>query len=39
LEDREEPHMEKYKEIKYDWIYGATCALTSLPVSVLKKLK
>jgi hypothetical protein len=28
----EKPHMDKYKEIMNDWVYDATCTLTSLPV-------
>jgi hypothetical protein len=33
MEDREKPHMDKYKEITNDWNYDASCTPTSLPVS------
>jgi hypothetical protein len=35
----EKPHADKYKEIKIDWNYDASCTLTSLPVWDLENLK
>jgi hypothetical protein len=32
MEGREKPHMDKYKEITNDWIYDASCMITSLLV-------
>jgi hypothetical protein len=32
MEGREEPHIEKQKEIRNNWNYGAICTMTSLSV-------
>jgi hypothetical protein len=32
MESVEKPYTDKYKEIKNDWNYNASCTLTSLPV-------
>jgi hypothetical protein len=39
MEDREKPHMNKYKEIMNDWKYDTGCTLTSLPISDFENLK
>jgi hypothetical protein len=39
MEDREKPHMDKYKEIMNEWNNDARCMLMSHPVSVLENLK
>jgi hypothetical protein len=32
MEGTEKAHMDKYKEIRNEWNYDASCTLTSLPV-------
>jgi hypothetical protein len=39
MEGREKPQTKNYKEVKNDWIYDASCMLTSLPVWDLENLK
>jgi hypothetical protein len=39
MEGLEKPHMDKYKEITNDWIFDASCMLTSLSVWDLENLK
>jgi hypothetical protein len=39
MEGIETPHMDKYKEIKNDWNYDASCMLTSLLLWDLENFK
>jgi hypothetical protein len=39
MEGGEKPHTFKYKEIKNDWNYDASCTLISLPVRDLENFK
>jgi hypothetical protein len=39
MESREKLHVDKYKEIKNDWKYDASCMLKSLPVLDLENFK
>jgi len=34
MEGREEPNMDKYKEVMKDWNFDASCMCVSLPVSI-----
>jgi hypothetical protein len=39
MEGRENPHVDKYKEITNNWNYDAGCTLTALPVSTSENFK